>query len=156
MSTPHSNVQTLWLTRPTTQEGRILIMTTNHLDNLFFETLYDAIILTLTRLFNPVTQEGRILIMTTNHLDKLDPALTRPGRADVHLRLGLASRAQVTTMYRRFYPDAPEDDVNVSQQVSICFIFLSSSVQVLELADSEESPPCTAASTRTHRKMTST
>ncbi len=29
------------------------------------------------------SQEGRVLIMTTNHREKLDPALLRPGRADV-------------------------------------------------------------------------
>lgn len=31
------------------------------------------------------SQEGRILFMTTNHPEKLDPALLRPGRADVHV-----------------------------------------------------------------------
>jgi chaperone BCS1 len=68
-----------------------------------------------TRLF---LQEGRILIMTTNHLDKLDPALTRPGRCDLHLHLGLATRTQITTMYKRFYPEASEDDVAVSGTLS--------------------------------------
>jgi ATP-dependent 26S proteasome regulatory subunit len=29
------------------------------------------------------SQEGRILMMTTNHREKLDPALLRPGRADM-------------------------------------------------------------------------
>lgn len=37
------------------------------------------------------SQEGRILIMTTNHREKLDPALLRPGRADVHIELNYAS-----------------------------------------------------------------
>ena len=31
------------------------------------------------------SQEGRILMMTTNHREKRDPALLRPGRADVHV-----------------------------------------------------------------------
>jgi mitochondrial chaperone BCS1 len=31
------------------------------------------------------SQEGRIVFMTTNHKEKLDPALLRPGRADVHV-----------------------------------------------------------------------
>ena len=31
------------------------------------------------------SQEGRILFMTTNHKEKLDAALLRPGRADVHV-----------------------------------------------------------------------
>jgi len=29
--------------------------------------------------------------MTTNHKDKLDPALLRPGRADLHIEFGNAS-----------------------------------------------------------------
>lgn len=29
--------------------------------------------------------------MTTNHREKLDPALMRPGRADVHVKLNYAS-----------------------------------------------------------------
>jgi mitochondrial chaperone BCS1 len=37
------------------------------------------------------SQEGRILVMTTNHIEKLDPALKRPGRADVHVKLDHAS-----------------------------------------------------------------
>jgi chaperone BCS1 len=31
--------------------------------------------------------------MTTNHKEKLDPALLRPGRADIHIELNLASEA---------------------------------------------------------------
>ena len=34
------------------------------------------------------TGGGRVLVMTTNHKDALDPALVRPGRCDVHIRLG--------------------------------------------------------------------
>lgn len=37
------------------------------------------------------SQEGQVLFMTTNHKERLDPALLRPGRADVHVRLDLAS-----------------------------------------------------------------
>lgn len=31
--------------------------------------------------------EGRIIVFTTNHKEKLDPALLRPGRMDVHLHM---------------------------------------------------------------------
>ena len=31
------------------------------------------------------SQEGRIVVMSTNHRDRLDPALIRPGRCDVHV-----------------------------------------------------------------------
>ena len=34
------------------------------------------------------TSEGRILFMTTNHKERLDPAILRPGRADMHIELG--------------------------------------------------------------------
>ena len=37
------------------------------------------------------SQEGRISFMTTNHREKLDPALLRPGRADVHIEFTNAS-----------------------------------------------------------------
>ncbi len=50
-------------------------------------------------------QEGRALIMTTNHKEKLDPALIRPGRADVHMELGLVNAATATRLFDRFFPD---------------------------------------------------
>jgi chaperone BCS1 len=37
------------------------------------------------------TIDGRILFMTTNHKEKLDPALLRPGRTDLHFELKNAS-----------------------------------------------------------------
>lgn len=53
------------------------------------------------------SSEGRILVMTTNHKDKLDPALIRPGRADVHLELGLANADMAARLFMRFFPDDP-------------------------------------------------
>lgn len=50
-----------------------------------------------------VASEGRVLLMTTNHPEHLDPALIRPGRADVHVELKNASPAQASTLFRRFY-----------------------------------------------------
>lgn len=41
------------------------------------------------------SQDGRILFMTTNHKEKLDAALLRPGRADVHVKLNYASGVQM-------------------------------------------------------------
>ncbi len=49
-------------------------------------------------------QEGRALVMTTNHKEKLDPALIRPGRADVHTELGLVSAATARRLFERFFP----------------------------------------------------
>jgi hypothetical protein len=47
---------------------------------------------------------GRIFVMTTNHVELLDPALIRPGRADLHLRMGLCSREQIRLFFELFYP----------------------------------------------------
>ena len=51
-------------------------------------------------------QEGRALIMTTNHRERLDPALIRPGRADLHLELGLIGVDAARAMFVRFFPEA--------------------------------------------------
>ena len=56
-----------------------------------------------------VSQEGRIFVMTTNHIDKLDPALVRPGRCDVKIMIGNASREQMAAMFLRFFPGCDEE-----------------------------------------------
>ncbi|SIT02042.1 chaperone BCS1 [Paracoccus saliphilus] len=43
--------------------------------------------------------------MTTNHLERLDPALIRPGRADVHVELGLVGANTARALFERFFPD---------------------------------------------------
>jgi mitochondrial chaperone BCS1 len=48
--------------------------------------------------------EGRLIVMTTNHLDRLDPALIRPGRADVKLGFENATSDQAARLFRRFFP----------------------------------------------------
>ncbi|OSX64379.1 hypothetical protein POSPLADRAFT_1045450 [Postia placenta MAD-698-R-SB12] len=50
-------------------------------------------------------QEGRILFATTNHIEALDPALTRPGRMDVHYEFKLASKSQITALFTLFFDD---------------------------------------------------
>jgi chaperone BCS1 len=50
------------------------------------------------------SNHGRIFVMTTNHPEQLDPALIRPGRTDVQLRLGMCSRQQIGTFFELFYP----------------------------------------------------
>lgn len=52
--------------------------------------------------------EERLLFMTTNHIERLDPALIRPGRVDLVERLGNASHQQQLELFKRFYPDATE------------------------------------------------
>ena len=46
---------------------------------------------------------GRIMIITTNHYDRLDPALIRPGRIDMALNLGNATRNTIAEMYLHYY-----------------------------------------------------
>ena len=46
---------------------------------------------------------GRIMVITSNHYNKLDPALTRPGRIDIALKLDLASHSVINDMYYNFY-----------------------------------------------------
>lgn len=55
--------------------------------------------------------EGRVLMMTTNHFDRLDPALIRPGRADVHLFIDKASSYQIEQMVRRFFVSVTDSQV---------------------------------------------
>lgn len=50
--------------------------------------------------------------MTTNHRDRLDPALLRPGRADVHVKLDNASEKQIRGLFQRFFPQAPPEAVD--------------------------------------------
>ncbi|MBO9465626.1 AAA family ATPase [Tropicibacter sp. R15_0] len=53
-------------------------------------------------------QEGRALIMTTNHKERLDPALIRPGRADMHLELGHVRAKTARLLFERFFPGEAE------------------------------------------------
>jgi chaperone BCS1 len=66
---------------------------------------------TLTGLLNAIdglaTADGQVTILTTNHLPHLDPALVRPGRADVWVEFGLADADQAARLFARFYGAAP-------------------------------------------------
>ncbi|KAI1003807.1 Mitochondrial chaperone [Podosphaera aphanis] len=53
--------------------------------------------------------EERITFLTTNHIDRLDQALIRPGRVDMTIRIGEASRFQASEMWKRFYGDVDSD-----------------------------------------------
>ncbi|KXX78748.1 Mitochondrial chaperone BCS1 [Madurella mycetomatis] len=53
--------------------------------------------------------EDRIAFLTTNHIDRLDPALIRPGRVDMMVRIGEATRYQAAEMWDRYYGDIDQD-----------------------------------------------
>jgi chaperone BCS1 len=53
--------------------------------------------------------EERIAFLTTNHIERLDPALIRPGRVDMMLKIGEATPFQAAQMWDRFYGDVDQD-----------------------------------------------
>ncbi|MGY2895170.1 AAA family ATPase [Deinococcus sp. UYEF24] len=61
--------------------------------------------------------EGRVCFLTTNHPEHLDPALVRPGRADLHLHVANASREQVVGMLGRFFPPEQFTDLGAVQRL---------------------------------------
>lgn len=55
-------------------------------------------------------REGRVLFLTTNYREKLDPALVRPGRVDVHREFPHATPEQAGRMFARFEPYGTADE----------------------------------------------
>lgn len=63
--------------------------------------------------------DGAIIVMTTNHPEFLDPALLRPGRVDIRVDFGAATREQIERMYYRLRPNTKlngEVDVMLTQR----------------------------------------
>ncbi|KAL9098493.1 MAG: hypothetical protein Q9163_005857, partial [Psora crenata] len=59
----------------------------------------------LNALDGVASAEERLLFLTTNHVERLDNALIRPGRVDMILRIGEASRWQASQLWDRFYAE---------------------------------------------------
>lgn len=57
-----------------------------------------------------VEMDKRIIIMTTNHVDVLDPALIRPGRIDINLKMGYLDKFNINQYYIQWFgqPINPE------------------------------------------------
>lgn len=60
----------------------------------------------LNALDGAASREGWLVFMTTNRKDVLDPALIRPGRADVHIEFDFATRGQAARMFLAWFPEA--------------------------------------------------
>lgn len=60
----------------------------------------------LNALDGAASREGWLVFMTTNRKDILDPALIRPGRADVHIKFDYAVAGQAARMFRAWFPEA--------------------------------------------------
>ncbi|KAL8702060.1 MAG: hypothetical protein Q9201_004593 [Fulgogasparrea decipioides] len=62
----------------------------------------------LNALDGVASAEERVLFLTTNHVERLDSALVRPGRVDMTVRLGEATRYQAAQLWDRFYSETDE------------------------------------------------
>ena len=49
---------------------------------------------------------GQVFVLTTNHRERLDPALIRQGRVDVHVEFTDATREQMVQLFSQFYKEA--------------------------------------------------
>lgn len=65
----------------------------------------------LNALDGVASAEERIIFLTTNHVDRLDAALVRPGRVDMTVRLGEATRYQIAALWDRFYSEFDLDGI---------------------------------------------
>lgn len=70
---------------------------------------------TLTGLLNAldgvVASEARLTFLTTNYPQRLDPALVRPGRVDLRLKIGHCNEDQILRLFRNFYTEATHEEV---------------------------------------------
>jgi chaperone BCS1 len=72
---------------------------------------------TLSGLLNVIdgfsAPENVLFVMTSNVIESLDPALLRPGRIDFRLYMGQADDCQKIELYKRFFPQAAEREVEL-------------------------------------------
>ena len=95
----------------------------------------------LNALDGVASAEERILFLTTNHIDRLDAALVRPGRIDMTVRIGEATRWQASRLWHRFYGEQDEHGVFARQ-------FLAQ-LEALGIIDAEQGSQCARPERRT-------
>eukprot|EP00927_Polykrikos_kofoidii_P072555 TRINITY_DN68659_c0_g1_i1.p1 TRINITY_DN68659_c0_g1~~TRINITY_DN68659_c0_g1_i1.p1 ORF type:complete len:1096 (-),score=214.05 TRINITY_DN68659_c0_g1_i1:241-3453(-) len=72
----------------------------------------------LNALDGAAAQEGCIIVLTTNHKDRLDEALIRPGRCDVHVHIQKSSQDQAKRMYERFFAKQAKIKSSVASRIT--------------------------------------
>ncbi|KAL8897263.1 MAG: hypothetical protein Q9192_002666 [Flavoplaca navasiana] len=88
------------------------------------------------------SSEERILFLTTNHVERLDAALIRPGRVDMTVRLGEATRYQAAKLWNRFYGDIDENGINLMR-----FLRALEELGIVQAEDQESAEPANVTST---------
>jgi len=72
---------------------------------------------TLTGLLNAldgvVASEARLTFFTTNYPQRLDPALVRPGRVDLRLKIGHCNEDQIQRLFRNFFTEATQEEAEI-------------------------------------------
>jgi chaperone BCS1 len=53
---------------------------------------------------------GRMIVITSNHYDKLDPALIRPGRIDISLKMKKVSQEIIRQLFRHLYEKEMDEE----------------------------------------------
>lgn len=79
----------------------------------------------LNNMDGALSKHSVITIVTTNHIEKLDPALIRPGRADLIREIPLATEREVSKYFTLFYEkpillEFPGKIISMAQVQEIC------------------------------------
>jgi len=75
------------------------------------------------------TRIGLITILTTNFIDRIDKALKRAGRIDLHLHFEYATNEQITQMIEMYYPSK----IDLAKAFIECLIKMDMKVTMAEL-----------------------
>lgn len=83
------------------------------------------------------SREGCMIFMTTNNIAALDSALIRPGRVDVSIEFGYATREQMIRLRDRLAPDVPMqlllESCHNATMAEVQKFLLSDKISVIEL-----------------------